>query len=858
MHVIRNHADNFSNRTAYFRKIGCIHATLPLANMCRRAYKHMHIRPDGEYVLFKSERRKAQFLPRINSRVSLRHISMNLKNISNALKRRLTELNADQISVTGPNEKGRCEVKAVLFGRVKYKCTMNSKTNFFSGRADAEISEMTENEVSALADEMAGESELTPNAFDKSITLLDSFKAENMSDEEAYQKANILLNTLENHQDMLASPEFAQKMASQESQNNQSDSSEEYDEYAEDDSEDDDVEPGMDDGDLMADFESALADMDESDDQTSTQEEPKPVPAKARARKKAAKKNSVPEKPKPSRPSAPSYSSSDIRKDVDSIDAELDAIMNDLESNAQSRKPQSQVQENAYNTYDSYADYKMPGENNQPSRASMQMNSDQPSVYSAGTASMPPDIAAYYRQIDKVFEERKAQADERERRLDEFYNRVAERSEAVEKQAAEQQKEYDSIVGRAQADAYKIRQSADEYAARKKAETEDECAKQLLELSKDRAKIDDEKHQLGFQKMKLKEREDNLERGRKNLEEEKKILETDKRYSIITDDDAMAMQKKIDDLTFQMGLKEKEIASLNDNLRKSKSSSDNSSASVFDSLKKENDALRKENSRLEDENARLKDANEVLKQKSSEKAAASDEVMDENRRLRNSVESLNETVSKQERAIDLLRQKKASLDKELDRRRDTIDSLRNGSGMAEENNQLAEALKSARMENDNLSLEIESLNAQIETLEEKAKLQPVAVPEKEKTAEEVSAELNEAGYKTSVKTLAGRQVAYQKEGNTAIVVDPGKRCFLISKKLGRGASAKLKKVVSSLNDQDISSSYDINTKNVLTCKHAYTGNAAEELKKFANEISKTVKSYVGENSRIQVDQDDAI
>jgi hypothetical protein len=801
---------------------------------------------------------------------------MDLKNISNALKRRLTELNADQISVTGPNEKGRCEVRAVLFGRVKYKCTMNSRTNFFSGRADAVIDEMTENEVSALADEMAGESELTPNAFDKTITLLDSFKAEDMSDEEAYKKANILLNTLENHQDILASSEFAQKMASQSDQSDQDGDSEEYDEtYSESEDEEDDVEPGLDSDDLMADFESALADMDEAGTPEPKKQKPAPV-QKVQKVQKAERKQAVPEKPKP-----PVYSSADVSSEVDSLDEELNALMDDLKSNAQSRKPQkpqkpqakkgnqysrysqtlrpsqNQTQKNAYDSYDNASQLKASAKTLQPQRETMQMDHDQPSVYSTGEASMPPDIAAYYRQIDKVFEERKNQADERERRLDEFFNRVAERSEAVEKQAAEQQKEYDSIVGRAQADAYKIRQSADEYAARKKAETEDECAKQLLELSKDRAKIDDEKHQLGFQRMKLKEREDNLERGRKNLEEEKKILETDKRYSILTDDDAMAMQKKIDDLTLQMQLKEKEIAGLNDDLRKNKKTSD-ASSSVFDSLKKEKELISRENSRLEEENAKLRNANEILMQKSNDKAAASDEIMDENRRLRNSIESLNETISKQERAIDILTQKKASLADELERRGNTIDSLRNGSGMLEENNQLAEALKSARMENDSLSLEIESLNAQIEALEKKASLQPVTVPEKKKTPEEISEELNKAGYMTSVKTVAGRQIVHQKDGKTVIIVDPEKRCFLVSQKLGRGAVAKLRKIVSGRND-DISSSYSINTKNVLTCKHAYTGDVAEELKKFTDEISEMIKPYIGESSqRIEVDQDDAL
>ena len=73
-------------------------------------------------------------------------IAMNLNRISNTLKKRLAGLGAENISITGPNEKGRCEVKALLFGRVEYKCVMNSKTNFVSGRADAVLDEMSENE----------------------------------------------------------------------------------------------------------------------------------------------------------------------------------------------------------------------------------------------------------------------------------------------------------------------------------------------------------------------------------------------------------------------------------------------------------------------------------------------------------------------------------------------------------------------------------------------------------------------------------------------------------------------------------------------------------------------------------------
>lgn len=783
---------------------------------------------------------------------------MNLNRISNTLKKRLAGLGAENISITGPNEKGRCEVKALLFGRVEYKCVMNSKTNFVSGRADAVLDEMSENEVRALADEMTASNEYTPNAFDKNITLLDSFKAEDMNDAEAYDKINGLLNTIENFQDVLQTPDFAAKKASQEDAANfnadSSLTSEDGDEE-----ENDEVEPGMsmdDDDGLLADFESALADINKADG-------PMPETRKAPVQQSApVKKQSKPQVPV-SKPES-QYSSEETHRDMDGLDAELDALMSDLESDSKARKPQPKKQQAAQRVQN------VQYEQSAPRRAPVQQSAPQPAPQPAmhpGQAAkptsytdpnrLPPDIKAYYKQIDDVFAERKSQADERERRLDEFYNRIAERSEAVEKQAEQQQKDYDSIIGRAQAEAYKIKQSADEYAARKKAETEDECAKQLLEISKDRAKVDDEKHQVSFEKMKLKEREDNLERGRRNLEEEKKILETDKRYSIITDDDAMEMQKKIEDLTFQMGLKEKEISNLNDSLKKAKAKPASSSASVFDSLKKERDELRKENGRLEDENGRLKSENATLKMKSNERDAASDEVIDENRRLRSTVESLNDTISKQERAIDLLKQKKTSLDKELDRRRDTIEKLRSGSGMAEENSKLADALKSTRMENDSLSLEIESLNAQVEALEQKVSGQAVVVPEKAATAEDVCDEMNKAGYHASVKTLKGSQIAMYKNGNLAIVVDPAKRCFLVSKQLARGSAGRLKKPITALNDTDISSSYDINTKNVLTCKHAYTDNVVEELKTILNEFTKMEKSYNGGSSRFQVDQDDA-
>ena len=96
-----------------------------------------------------------------------------------------------------------------------------------------------------------------------------------------------------------------------------------------------------------------------------------------------------------------------------------------------------------------------------------------------------------------------------------------------------------------------------------------------------------------------------------------------------------------------------------------------------------------------------------------------------------------------------------------------------------------------------------------------------------------------------------------KNGNLAIVVDPAKRCFLVSKQLARGSAGRLKKPITALNDTDISSSYDINTKNVLTCKHAYTDNVVEELKTILNEFTKMEKSYNGGSSRFQVDQDDA-